>query len=249
VKPTFRGVLAALLALTVAAVCVRLGFWQLDRLQQRRERNAALERALALPPLRLTGDSLAAVARDPTPYLRRRVVVRGVYDPAGEVVLRGRALEGRPGVHLVTPLRIEGTGRAVLVDRGWVPSADAATVDPRAYAQPGPRELRGILLPFPDPRYGTAPVATTVGGTPVVSYQRLDPRELQRGGPPLLGAYVQRLPGGGEAGGPRPIPLPPLDEGPHLGYAIQWFGFAAVAVGGLLAVALRRPRQGPGGTG
>jgi surfeit locus 1 family protein len=245
VKVTFRGVLAGLLALAVAGTCVRLGFWQLDRLHQRRERNAALERALALPPLRLSGDSLDAVARDPSAYLRRRVTVRGSYDPRGEVVHRGRAFQGEPGVHLVTPLDVQGSHRVVLVDRGWVPSPDAASVDPRRFTQPGTREVQGILLPFPDPAPGTARVLARVDGVAVVSYQRLDPAELRRGRPALLGAYVQRLPVPGEpAGGPRPVPLQPLDEGPHLGYALQWFGFAATAVFGFLLVALRRPRTG-----
>src|SRR5207247_263910 len=105
-------------ALLVAAICVRLGVWQLDRLHERRQRNALLLAARARPPLEIDGSLPADSARD------RRLVARGVYDYAHERLWHGRSYEGVPGVDLVTPLRLAG-GAAVLVDRGWAPSPDA----------------------------------------------------------------------------------------------------------------------------
>src|SRR5439155_18913889 len=68
-----RDVAAVVSAVLVAAVCVRLGIWQLDRLHQRRARNAAWAARLALPPLTVTGSTPADSARE------RRVQARGVY--------------------------------------------------------------------------------------------------------------------------------------------------------------------------
>ncbi|HEY3279665.1 MAG TPA: SURF1 family protein, partial [Gemmatimonadales bacterium] len=115
-------------ALAIAAVCVRLGVWQIHRLGERRARNAEVAARLALPPLTLT----AAVPADSARH--RRIVAHGVYDYAGERVLPGRSFQGSPGVALITPLRF-ADGSTVLVDRGWVPSPDAFHVEAARYRE------------------------------------------------------------------------------------------------------------------
>lgn len=237
-KTTLRGVLAVIFVLAVAAVCVRLGFWQLDRLEQRRERNAAIRAAGALPPLRLDSATLREVAADPGRFVHRRVVVRGSYDPTHQVVLRGRAHEGRPGVHLAAPLRVPGADVAVLVNRGWVPAPDAATVPPGSFAEPGPRTVQGVLQPVPSTADRGSPSAAPAGGAP--TYRRLDLDALRGRVPyPLLPLYVEQRPGPGDPEYPRRVPPPEVGEGPHLGYAVQWFSFAAIALVGLGVLLLR----------
>jgi surfeit locus 1 family protein len=128
-----------IVAILVATVCVFLGRWQLDRLAQRRARNAVLAARLALPPLPVRRDVTADSAR------QRRVVAHGVYDFAAERTWPGRSFEGTPGVALVTPLRL-ADGSAVLVDRGWVPSPDAFHVDRPLYGEPDTATVTGIAL-------------------------------------------------------------------------------------------------------
>lgn len=241
------GVAAAVLAVVVAGVCIRLGFWQLDRLEQRRAANAALRSALALPALELPGDSLAALTRDPARFVNRPVRVEGRYIPDADVVLRGRAHQGRPGVHLVTPLRIAGSDSAVLVNRGWVPSPDAASVAPEAFREPDAEAVTGILQRVPVTGEESLPRTVQVEGRAVQTYRRLDLSTLQEAiGAPLLPLYVQQLPEDpARTDPPLRVPLPEMDEGPHLGYAIQWFSFAAIAVGGFLLLAFRRTRKVP----
>jgi len=246
-KLSVRGVLAAAFILGMCALCVRLGFWQLDRLEQRRARNAALVRMGALPPLVLDAATADSIRRDPARFINRRVTVRGSYLPAGEVVLRGRAHEGSPGVHLVTPLVSEGAGVLVMVNRGWVPSPDAATVDPAAYTEPGDRAVTGLLQEVPVTGDGGTPSQARPGsGSALVTYRRLDRAALERRlGRPVLPLYVQQLPdprSNGAASAPKRVPAPALSEGPHLGYAVQWFSFAAIGVGGL-AILLYRDRR------
>jgi len=126
-------------AIVVATACVLLGKWQLDRLAQRRARNAALAARLALPPLAVRGDIPADSAR------QRRVVAQGVYDFAAERTWPGRSFQGTPGVALLTPLRL-ADGSAVLVDRGWAPSPDAFHVDHTLYREPDTATVTGIAL-------------------------------------------------------------------------------------------------------
>ncbi len=236
------GVVAALFVLVVAGVCVRLGFWQLDRLEQRRERNAALEQAVERPPIVLRGATLSQISRAPEAFLNRRVTVRGVYDVGQDIVLRGRSREGQPGVHLVTPLRLRDSDTAVLVNRGWAASPDAATVEPTLFAEPGPQQLVGLLQALP--------AGVNAGGTPAASagrsgqstYARLDLPTLQARLPyPVAPFYIQQLePSAPSDHGPDRVPLPELDEGSHLSYAVQWFSFAAIALVGFAIVVLRR---------
>ena len=232
-----------LLGLAVAALCVRLGFWQLDRLEQRRARNASLTGAMALPVLELR-DSAALVLADPDSFLYRRVRVRGGYDASREVVLRGRTDGGNPGVHLVAPL-VFAPDTSVMVNRGWVPAADAVTVDPRDHAEPGEREVVGILVAAPATD-DAAPLDREVAGAPVHTFARLPLDSLRASAPgTLLPLYVQQLSGSAPADSlPRRVPLPPLGEGPHFGYAVQWFSFAAVALVGLAILLARSRRAG-----
>jgi len=234
-----------LLAVVVAAVCIRLGIWQLDRLEERRTRNEALAAALALPPLRLEGDSLLAVLRDPPAYAYRRARVRGELLPEQEVVQRGRSYLGKPGVHLITPLRVTGSRWGVVLDRGWAPSPDAMTVDPAVLARHRVVEAEGLLFPFAAGVEDVRHAAVEMQGRRVEVVQRLGIEWLQsRSEVPLLPLYLQLLPEeGAPAGGVQGLPPPELDEGPHLGYAVQWFSFAAIALLGPLILLIRSRRE------
>lgn len=241
-KVTVRGALAAAFILGMCALCVRLGFWQLDRLEQRRARNASLVEKTALPPVTLDAAAVDSIRRDPARFVNRRVRVRGPYLPDGEVVLRGRAQGGQPGVHLVTPMQLPGVPALVMVNRGWVPSPDAATVDAAPYAEPGDRTVDGLLQDVPVTDDGGTPAET--GGR--TTYRRLDRETLARNlGGPVLPLYVQQLPdpGAADTAPPVRIAIPPLGEGPHLGYAIQWFSFALIGVGGLAILLFRERRK------
>jgi surfeit locus 1 family protein len=245
-KVSAKGLAAAAGVLLIAAVCVRLGFWQLHRLEERRARNAVLTAALAEPVLALEGDALRAVAEAPERFRFRQVRVSGRFDPAAALLLRGRARRGSPGVHLVTPLLLAAGDTGILVDRGWLPAADAATADPRPYAAAGPASVVGLLHPLPPAFAEDAAVIRPLDGGEVRTVQRLHAGVLGAEAPPvLLPVYLQRIPAGtGEDSLPLAEPIPALDEGPHLGYAFQWFSFAAIAVIGFSVVALRGMRRG-----
>lgn len=134
-----RDVGLAAIAVVVAGFCVWAAFWQLDRLHQRRARNAVLEARLALPPLPVSRNLTADSVR------QRRVVAQGVYEFSAERTWPGRSFQGTPGVALVTPLRL-ADGSALLVDRGWVPSPDAFHVDHTLYREPDTVTVTGIAL-------------------------------------------------------------------------------------------------------
>jgi len=232
-----RSILLLLLSLLVAATCVRLGFWQLDRLSQRRAFNEQVQLGMDAPAAPVA--QLVDGAAHPDELTFRRVEAAGTYDANHEVILYGRTLDGRPGNHVLTPLVLED-GRAILVDRGWVPSeVDAAPVRGDAEAPRQVVTVRGVLLRS-DGDASAGPgegLATTVREVDVALLDRQIPADL------LPGVYL--LLRDQEPTAPLPVPaaLPELTEGPHLGYALQWFGFALVAVIGYGLLA-RRERRG-----
>src|SRR5438874_140862 len=216
-------------ALLVAAICVRLGVWQLDRLHERRQRNALLLAARARPPLQVDGSLPADSARD------RRLRARGVYDYAHERLWHGRSYEGVPGVDLVTPLRLRDGG-AVLVDRGWAPSPDGYHVDQQAYREGDSADVEGLGMAAPRGRGDVDPAALRDSlpyrVLPIVMQQSPPSTALYRPLPPGLTRW----------------PSPPLSDGPHLSYVVQWFSFAVIiVVGSLVLLRQRHMRKGPEG--
>ncbi len=230
---TRAGLVGSLIVIVVAATCVRLGIWQLHRLDQRRALNArvaARMHASALDLRRLPDDTAGLAFRAAT--------ATGSWDGARSVVLGARSLNGDPGVYLLTPLRLP-EGGAILVNRGWLPSPDAAPVDIRPYAVSGAAQVRGLLVPMP-----TGPVPPATGVRRV--WYHLDPAalaaQLGYAVTPLLLQATTAAAGAGPNSLPRPLPPPSLDEGPHLGYAIQWFSFAVIGLVGWLVLLLRGSR-------
>lgn len=230
-------VVGTVVALLIALMCVRFGFWQLERRTQRAALNDAVESRMSMPPM-----ALEPGVADSTGLIYRRVTLSGDTDPERTFVWVGRMYRGSPGVHLLMPVRQPGRDHAVLLDRGWVPSPDAFTVDVTAYPEEPAVLVEGIVLPLPDAD-PTAPGREAGGRT----IRRLDRAALEVRLPYSLPPfYVQRLgaPRGEATVGPRALPLPELDPGPHLGYAIQWFSFAAIALGGWLILLMRRGAGG-----
>jgi surfeit locus 1 family protein len=179
---------------------------------------------LQTPPLAFT--DLSGLG-DPTSLKYRSVIMRGQYDHSQEIALNNQNWRGQPGVHLITPLIIEGSDRAVMVDRGWIPYAESTPEKWSKFAEPGPVEVKGWIL-LTDPTPGSA----QVGNAPErsLSWFRVDIDRIQaQVSHPLLHVYIQQSPTPSRTGLPYRSELnPDLSEGPHLGYAIFWFSFAAM---------------------
>lgn len=228
-----RGVLwGSIVIAVVALTCIRLGIWQLQRLEQRRTRNAGTQERMREPATQLT-----ALSQDSAGIIFRRVTLTGNFDDAHTIIIAGRSLRGAPGVHVLTPMRVGGA--AVLVNRGWMPSADAARVEVDSIREPGPRNLSALITPFPED-YGRPP---STGSFHRVWYQ-MNGAQLRRQFPyPVLPFVAQILPHAGQPRYPVRLKAPELDEGPHLGYAIQWFSFATIAIVGWIALLVHRGKD------
>ena len=236
-RPATSKIVLTVATILVAAICIRLGFWQLGRLQGRKDANRGIAAAESLPPAPLS--ELLAQVHDPVALRFRRVEVTGTYDAPREVLLYGRdASTGEAGNHVLTPLVLAG-GSAVVVDRGWVPLDATVPVRGDGAAPAGKVSVSGVVFP-PDalstPTQGVSPLVRTIKVDLGVLGAQLPYRIL----PVYLLLRTQTPPQPGRL--PEPPPLPGLTNGPHLSYSIQWFAFAAIAIVGY-GVVLHRERR------
>ncbi len=237
-----RSLAVALVVIAAAIVCVRLGFWQLSRLAYKRHLNTAMRHRFALEPRRVT-DPL----RLPDSLLRRRVVLRGVFDERRQVLLAGRSHDGEPGVHVVTPLVTQRDSFAVLVDRGWLPAADAATARPQDFPVPGVRDVAGVADTLQRGAGGDGGRRVGADSVTLWSTAELNLDSLSARFPYSLARFfVRELPSPGAPQWPAREPPAPYEETLHLSYAIQWFAMATILVVGSAALAWSRRGRAPG---
>lgn len=232
-----KWLITGLAVMGLAGLFIRLGFWQLDRLEDRRLDNATGEARFEAEPIEI--ETLITEGIDLEAIEYRRVSARGRWDLSHEVLIRSQVHLGQAGFHVITPL-VSDTGQAVLVNRGWVP----VTMDqPPVPAEPDGREgeIEGwVALTQTKPALGPddAPGQLTV-------FNRVDIGRIMEQTPyDLAPLYVVAI---GERGTTLPVPMAPPDfssEGPHLGYAIQWFGFAVIGLVGFYFLVRREGFRG-----
>lgn len=114
-RPRWGLSVATLIAL---AILLRLGFWQLERADEKRAILAKQEQVRDMPPADLNRlDSYKALKDQPY----RKVRATGRFDAQRQILIDNKIHQGRVGFEVVTPLLLQGSQRVVLVNRGWRP--------------------------------------------------------------------------------------------------------------------------------
>ena len=221
------------IAVLLAALFVRLGLWQLDRRHERQARNALITARLDSAEV-----DVAALPRDSATARFRRVRVTGIADYEHELIYAARSYRGSPGVNFLTPIRIAGKDTAVIVNRGWVYAPDGVTVDEAKW-----RERDSTFTGYVEELPSTAGASYATRPRVIA---RLSYDAVAKAVPyPVARVYVVVL--GDSAIAPdrlARLTVPPLGEGPHLNYAIQWFAFALIALAGA-GVVVKQSREDP----
>jgi cytochrome oxidase assembly protein ShyY1 len=236
-----RWIAAIVVALLVVVGCLRLGVWQLDRLEERRARNAQIDQRSQETPRPLT--SLRAEFNDlPSDLAYRTAVVEGVYRADDEFVAVGRVYGDLKGKLVATPLEL-ADGSVLIVVRGIVPG-DTSGPPMEGFETPSGRvTIEGRLSVGEEPSRISEPEPQD-GHLASLSRLDLDYIDEWIDGDVLPFALLldeQRPSGPGD--NPAPIPNEELTEGSHLGYAIQWFAFAIIAFAGGIGLILRAGRR------
>lgn len=222
-------------AVLCAGLTASLGVWQLSRAAEKQTLEDRIGERAGLAPLSgaelPTGGGMDAA-------LHRRVWLRGQWLAAASVFLDNRPMGGRSGFILVTPLRLNDSGRVILVQRGWVPRdfMDRSKV-PVVPTPAGDVEVVGRLAPPPSQLFELGEAQ----GGPI--RQNLDLDAVARDtGLSLVPASVLQT-GVSPEGLLRDWPRFEAALHKHHGYAAQWFAMSAVIIGMYVWFQLISPRR------
>lgn len=218
-----------------------LGKWQLDRLEWRRGENAKTAAELAQGVFDLN----AAISAEPQgdsshllPKLNRAATVTGTFDESETRILLFQNIDAQRGSDIIAPLLIDGSDKAILVNRGWIPDTEVANI--ANYVEEGTVTINGRFQP-------TQPFPSTGNRSLIldeVDIHRIDIETMNEQTPyELLPVYLLQSPDPDATSDDLPVRIEPvftLDEGSHLSYAIQWFSFSLMLGGGYLYLMRRR---------
>ncbi len=225
-----------LLVIGVMLLLARLGVWQLDRLDERRAENVQKAAVLASEVLDLNTATSTLLSADMLPpdlasLENRKVSASGEFDFENQIILKVQNWQGRAGVHLITPLVLDGgetselsdTDVAVLIDRGWIPDADNTAEALRKYDVPNPQNIDGFVAMSQTLSGGRG----TIPEDAEAEWYRVDIEAIEPQMPySLLPIYLLQAAEGNDALPYREDPEIDLSEGNHLSYAMQWFIFS-----------------------
>ena len=214
---------------------LNLGFWQLNRLDEKRKFNSVLSTHSSTPVQSLDEAVPAKWNKATSEWLR--VSVTGSYDFSKAVTIINRSQDGTAGYNSVVPFT-STNNRTILVNRGFVPLVMEAPVAPT-----GEIEIIGYLRASQS-RSALGPIDSTEAGN--TEFQRFDiPLISAHFGKTIEPMFLQLITESpaGESRWPAKVALPPLDEGTHMSYALQWFFFCLVAFTAWVVVIRRKITQ------
>ena len=231
-----RWIVFALVVVFLGWVAWRLGEWQFDRLEDRKERNEIIERNE-----KAGADPVAEVMapdRDVTRDDEWRIVeARGTYAVEDTIIVRYRTREGEAGVDVVVPLEL-ADGSTLLVDRGWYATDNRGATTEDVPAPPGGEvEVTGWV------RRDAEGDSTEVSenSTRAVNSDAI----AEALGREVLDGWVDlRTEVPEPATALEPVELPELDQGPHFFYGLQWWFFGGLAVFGFFYLIYDEMRGG-----
>ena len=211
--------------LIVAAIGISLGQWQLRRAAEKEAIEQRIREREKEPALRLEGNAASAADADALEF--RKVTVRGTFLPDWTIYLDNRPYQGKPGFHVITPLKIAGSARHILVARGWITRdlADRSRI-PAIATPAGDVEVTGTVRRHAGRLLQLGQPAPLKPGAIV---QNLDAAQMAQASGLEFEQFIVEQTGDASDGLVRDWPRPSLGVDRHLGYAFQWFALAATA--------------------
>jgi surfeit locus 1 family protein len=237
----WRTVVLTITTGVVVAVTAALGSWQLGRAHEKTSLQALIEARAEEQPWSNT-ELLSTTG--PDDGLHRRVRLQGVWVGSATLLLDNRPMAGQVGFWVISPLRLRGSERVVLVNRGWVARDFLDRSRIPAFETPaGPVEMGGRLSPPVSALYEFAPAPPG----PIRQNVLLADYAKETGLDFLPITVVQTDPSAG--GLSRNWPVITAKVHTHYGYAAQWFSLSALCAGLYLWfqwIAPRRKRNSHG---
>ena len=219
----------SIVALGLVFLCLVAADWQYTRGVDRQARNNVIEERIARSPIELSSRDAVLDNNE-----WQSITTSGRFDSTQQILLRNRYWEGKYGYEVLT-LFTNTSGEKFWVDRGWVKAGATATTPPEVTAVPtGDVSITGrFRLDSSLPRGSFFALPATGEGLvwELNAQSQLDTEKF----------YIDLLSGSEASLTPAaPAQLPPLSDGPHKAYALQWLFFGGLIVYGRILI--RRTR-------
>ncbi|WP_347989255.1 SURF1 family protein [Methylomonas sp. AM2-LC] len=214
-----------------------LGFWQLDRSEQKRQFLEKQQQAMADETvINLNQQSVIdlAVSR----YLK--VQVHGHYDVGHQFLIDNQMQDGKPGYYVLTPFLIDNSNRAVLVNRGWLPLGAERSHLPAVEINTAVSEINGRINQFPAVGIKLKGAEIPTNSWPAL-VQVVDSEVLAAKLAYGLYNFQIELDAEASEGYKRQWKISAIiSPEKHLAYAVQWFGLALALTGLFIWISSRK---------
>lgn len=239
-RPRFWPTVAAALLIPLFLAA---GQWQWNKAESKAHLQEQIQTLGAGPAI-----AVPTVLADAEALRFHRLSARGYYEPQFQILIDNRTHQGQAGYHVITPLRLEGSEMRVLINRGWLPVATDRAQLPVFDTPPDLVEVEGLATTPPTKFFSLAVPETAnaaAGSDWQPLWQNLDMARFSAAVSFPLQPFIVQLDAQSDASSfVREWPRPDDRRTVNLGYALQWWSFAATTFVLWLVLNLRRRSRG-----
>ena len=216
---------AALCVLILFPILIGLGFWQLDRAEQKRQIQSDFDaKRLAIPV------PLGSLSLDNIKTLNQlKVSLDGRYNNDKSILVSNQVFNGRPGYEIITAFVMDASDSIVLVGRGWIPTRYGSKQLPTIKPVTGTQQLVGAIY-VPSSKSFFLPQKFDEPPTWPLHLHHFDINSIS----PLFNKpvlpFVVRLDQNNSGVFERHWKITRLNATNSTSYALQWFGMALILV-------------------
>jgi surfeit locus 1 family protein len=236
----FKLIPTLIFAITFCGFIV-LGFWQIDRADQKNVLNSNYTDRQQEAIIVLDKNN---VIDEKSSLLWRKVEFEGSFINKQNIILDNQIFNQIAGFNIITPFKIKGSDSLVLINRGWHPNLKNRETLPIINEISGERLLQGHIASFPVSgiKLGKNNIETL--NSQIFRFQRLDAAELNYFFSAKMMPYMIYLDPiiDKELYGNFKLPAP--DSQKNYGYAFQWFAFAITLLIIFIRLSMKRKSNG-----
>lgn len=225
-----------LVFLTFFVLFIRLGFWQLDRAEQKRIINDQYKSRQETTIVDLNQE----VNKNNDYLLWRKAEINGSFYIEKNILLDNQIYNQTAGFNIITPFRLAGTPWSILVNRGWQPNLVTRNIFPVISQVNDEQLLRGHLVKFPVAGIKLGEDNIEVINSSIIRLQRIDLDEINTFYSAQFLPYMIFLDPLIDKDLVSNFSLPVPESEKNYGYAFQWFAFAVTLLVIFLKLGIKR---------
>lgn len=223
----------SILAVLFFSLFVRLGFWQIQRADEKTKMIVAQKTQEKQKPVTWT-------PKEKLPLQYERIVVKGTY-LSQVFLLDNQHHKHQFGYDVLSPLELSD-GSIIIIDRGWVPGELTRRILPNIQIPKGRVELQGSAY-FPSKNQWVLGPVLEEKGNKVIILERVDDQLISQLLQKSVSPFIIRLDKQDTNGFVREWETVSMPPQRHLAYALQWFAMALVILIIFVALNLKKKNE------